>query len=63
MYFPWRIFFFGIFCGWLTLGLAQIISPFSSVSLYHKAIVGCEEKLPRDQHCKVIGILILKEMK
>jgi hypothetical protein len=31
--------------------------PFSSVTKYDKAIKECEKTLPRDQHCKVIGVV------
>ena len=31
--------------------------PISNVSKYNNAIEECEKSLPRDQHCKVIGVL------
>lgn len=31
--------------------------PFSNVTKYDKAIKECEKSLPRDKHCKVIGVL------
>lgn len=31
--------------------------PFSNVTKYDNAIKECEKALPRDQHCKVIGVV------
>lgn len=31
--------------------------PFSNVTKYNAAIKECEKTLPRDQHCKVIGVV------
>lgn len=31
--------------------------PFSNVAKYNAAIKECEKTLPRDQHCKVIGVV------
>ena len=31
--------------------------PISNVSKYNNAIEECEKSLPRDQHCKIIGVL------
>ena len=31
--------------------------PFSSVTKYNDAIKECEKSLPRDKHCKVIGVI------
>lgn len=31
--------------------------PFSNVTKYDNAIKECEKSLPRDKHCKVIGVV------
>lgn len=31
--------------------------PFSTVTKYNTAIKECEKSLPRDKHCKVIGVV------
>jgi hypothetical protein len=31
-------------------------SPWSDSTKYKKAIKECEKTLPRDQHCKVVGV-------
>ncbi len=30
--------------------------PFTTTSIYNKAIKECEKQLPRDKHCKIIGV-------
>jgi hypothetical protein len=39
-----------VLCMWLNA------APFSDATLYRDAIKACEKELPRDQHCKVIGV-------
>jgi hypothetical protein len=46
--------FFGVCC---TLILGSVIP---AVSLYHKAIYECQKSLPRDQHCKLVGVPVEK---
>lgn len=43
----------------LGLVVSVLISslPMSNSSLYKKAIEECEKSLPRDKHCKVIGVV------
>lgn len=45
----------GFFLGVATI-LWVINSPWSDNSKYRQAIRECERTLPRDQHCKVIGV-------
>jgi len=47
----------GIMVGVLFVFIMCVVTPWSSPNLYHEAIAQCEAKLPRDQHCKVIGVI------
>ena len=40
-----------------TMVVIGIILSFSNVPKYNSAIKECEKSLPRDQHCKVIGVI------
>jgi hypothetical protein len=48
--------FTGVILLMLLLGFAD-----SSVSRYKTAIAECEKSLPRDQHCKVVGVPVEKK--
>lgn len=39
-----------------TVAIVIMALPSSDASLYRKAIDECEKTLPRNQHCKVMGI-------
>ena len=51
---------FGVFAGFMLgivfcIGLSSL--PDSGIEKYKKAIEECEKSLPRDKHCKVIGVV------
>lgn len=46
---------FGFFVGFI-IPVIIVSLPSSDVSLYRKAIEECERTLPRDQHCRVVGV-------
>ena len=50
----------GVFAGFMLgivfcIGLSSL--PDSALEKYKKSIKDCEKSLPRDQHCKVIGVV------
>jgi len=48
-------FWWGIAFGFM-MAIFVANSPWGDVYKYRKAIEECERTLPRDQHCKVIGV-------
>lgn len=53
-------YFGGIVVGFvlgLLVSILLYIVPAAGLSKYKKAIEECEKSLPRDQHCKVIGVV------
>lgn len=51
----------GVLCGVVIIGALCKVVPSSAVQQYRTAIEQCEAKLPRNQHCKVIGVPITNE--
>jgi hypothetical protein len=47
--------FAGMLFGWM-IAMILIAAPFSDTSKYRAALKECEQTLPRDQHCKVVGV-------
>jgi hypothetical protein len=47
--------FWGFFLGVIVMVWLNA-SPWSDATLYQRALKECERTLPRDQHCKVIGV-------
>jgi hypothetical protein len=50
-------FFTGILLGVVVILLVIGASSTSPTNLYRKAIENCEKDLPRNKHCKVIGVI------
>ena len=51
----------GFAVGFFTLLILLGVVPTSIVNQANEAIHECEKSLPRDQHCKIIGIKVDKE--
>jgi hypothetical protein len=50
-----RDFFWAAFLGFI-VAVWLVNSPWSDNAKYREAIKECEKSLPRDKHCKVIGV-------
>jgi hypothetical protein len=52
-----NIFLFGLLLGGLFIFIISHLMPWSAPHLYNAAISQCEAELPRNQKCKVIGVI------
>ena len=50
------LFLCGIIAGWFIASIINVL-PFSYAGMYRSAIAECEKSIPRDKHCKVIGVI------
>jgi hypothetical protein len=48
-------FWAGFVCGLMMFMLLSVL-PFSDSSIYRTAKEECEKNLPRNQHCKIVGV-------
>lgn len=48
-------FCFGILVGLFIAAFLNVM-PFSDAAKYRSAIEECEKSIPRDQHCRIIGV-------
>mgnify|MGYP003348100252 CR=1 FL=1 len=54
-------FFAGCFVGMFVFAGALSMIPTSLVKQANDAVQECEKSLPRDQHCKVVALAIVKD--
>ena len=58
--YEWHAFICGMFLGAFTLAIL-LLTPWSYHYKAVKAIEECEKSLPRDQECKLVGIVITND--
>lgn len=47
----------GLLLGAVIIFTISLLNPSNKANLYHAAIAECEAELPRNQKCKIVGVI------